>query len=192
MGALSQNRRYKKVLCTFHWPNLISLVPWENGSWCRQHLLDVYEVPQALQWWPVGTSGQTWRATVPYPGEPLLHCGSQVMGCKVSPRRKVWSEDHSWPQQHLQRLIKKCTFSRATPDPPNPTFQGTPSPATVCVHKLTNRQMMWEPLTSGNGLDLPSSALVSNPGLCLDRSTFSLSIPFFFFSLTYKNGDKPP
>lgn len=31
----------------FHWPNRTSLVPWENGSRFRQHLLVVYEVPQA-------------------------------------------------------------------------------------------------------------------------------------------------
>lgn len=190
MGCFSQNRCYRKgslhvSLAQSHFPCTM-----ENRSRFRQHLL-VYEMPQALRWWPVGTGEQAWRATVPYPGEPLLRCGWQLTGCKTSPGRKVWSEDHPWPQQPLQRLIKKCTFSRPAPDLPNPTLQGTPSPATICVHKLTDGQIMWEPLTSGNGLDLPSSALVSNPGLCSDRSTLSLSISFFFF-LTYKNGNKPP
>lgn len=123
MGCFSQNRCYRKgslrvSLAQSHFPCTM-----ENRSRFRQHLL-VYEMPQALRWWPVGTGGQAWRATVPYPGEALLRCGWQLTGCKTSPGRKVWSEDHPWLQQHLQRLIKKCTFSRPAPRPAKSNTSG--------------------------------------------------------------------
>lgn len=188
MGHFSQNRRYRKgslrvSLAQSHFPCAMGKRrPIQAASPCC-----VWGAT-GMRWWPVGTSGQAWRAAVPYPGEPLLRCGAQLTGCKT---RKVRSEDHPWPQQHLQHLVKKCTFSRPAPDLPNPTLQGTPlQPPSVFTNSPTGR---WCESHWLQGMD---STYDQVPWLLTLASAWRgrscLSLFPFFFPLTYKNENKLP
>lgn len=138
MGHFSQNRRYRKgslhvSLAQSHFPCAMGKTEADSGSIsllcmrCHRHAV--------VTTWHQGTGMGSSRTLPRRAPAPMWR---KLTGCKT---RKVRPEDHPWPQQHLQHLVKKCTFSRPAPDLPNPTLQGTPSPATVCVHKLTDRQM---------------------------------------------------